>query len=107
MFAGGGELRGGRAFAAGRAAYRHAAHSGKNLEADSRRSGMIANPFTYHIPATLDEAFPMIEEGGKLLAGGMSLIPLMKLRLASPESVIDLRRIPGLNEISESGGVVR
>jgi carbon-monoxide dehydrogenase medium subunit len=68
---------------------------------------MIANPFTYHTPATLDEAFPMIEDGGKILAGGMSLIPLMKLRLASPESVIDLRRIPGMNEITESGGVVR
>jgi carbon-monoxide dehydrogenase medium subunit len=37
----------------------------------------------------------------------MSLIPLMKLRLASPESVIDLRRVPGLKEITESGGVVR
>jgi carbon-monoxide dehydrogenase medium subunit len=68
---------------------------------------MIANPFTYHAPATLDEAFPMLDDGGKILAGGMSLIPLMKLRLASPESVVDLRRIPGLKEISESGGVVR
>jgi carbon-monoxide dehydrogenase medium subunit len=69
---------------------------------------MIANPFTYHTPATLDEAFAMLEDGGgKILAGGMSLIPLMKLRLASPESVVDLRRIPGLKEISESGGVVR
>jgi carbon-monoxide dehydrogenase medium subunit len=69
---------------------------------------MIANPFTYHSPATLDEVFPMLEDGsGKILAGGMSLIPLMKLRLASPENVIDLRRVPGLKDISESGGVVR
>jgi carbon-monoxide dehydrogenase medium subunit len=69
---------------------------------------MIANPFTYHAPATLDEVFTMLEDGsGKILAGGMSLIPLMKLRLASPESVIDLRRVPGLKEITESGGVVR
>ncbi len=69
---------------------------------------MIANPFTYHAPATLDEVFPMLEDGsGKILAGGMSLIPLMKLRLASPESVIDLRRVPGLKEITESGGMVR
>jgi carbon-monoxide dehydrogenase medium subunit len=69
---------------------------------------MIANPFTYHAPATLDEVFTMLEDGsGKILAGGMSLIPLMKLRLASPESVIDLRRVPGLKEIAESGGVVR
>uniref|UniRef100_Q025V2 Molybdopterin dehydrogenase, FAD-binding n=1 Tax=Solibacter usitatus (strain Ellin6076) TaxID=234267 RepID=Q025V2_SOLUE len=69
---------------------------------------MIANPFTYHSPATLEEAFTMLEDGsGKILAGGMSLIPLMKLRLASPDSVIDLRRIPGLKAISESDGVVR
>jgi carbon-monoxide dehydrogenase medium subunit len=69
---------------------------------------MIANPFTYHAPATLEEVLTMLEEGsGKVLAGGMSLIPLMKLRLASPESVIDLRRVPGLKEIAESGGVVR
>jgi len=69
---------------------------------------MIANPFAYHAPATLEEVFPMLEDGsGKILAGGMSLIPLMKLRLASPENVIDLRRVPGLKEITESGGVVR
>jgi aerobic carbon-monoxide dehydrogenase medium subunit len=69
---------------------------------------MIANPFTYHAPASLEEVFTMLEDGsGKILAGGMSLIPLMKLRLASPDSVIDLRRVPGLKEISESGGVVR
>jgi carbon-monoxide dehydrogenase medium subunit len=69
---------------------------------------MIANPFAYHAPASLEEVFPMLEDGsGKILAGGMSLIPLMKLRLASPENVIDLRRVPGLKEITESGGVVR
>jgi carbon-monoxide dehydrogenase medium subunit len=69
---------------------------------------MIANPFTYHAPESLEEVFSMLEHGsGKILAGGMSLIPLMKLRLASPESVIDLRRVPGLKEITESGGVVR
>jgi carbon-monoxide dehydrogenase medium subunit len=69
---------------------------------------MIANPFTYHAPESLEEVFSMLEDGsGKVLAGGMSLIPLMKLRLASPESVVDLRRVPGLKEITESGGVVR
>jgi carbon-monoxide dehydrogenase medium subunit len=69
---------------------------------------MIANPFTYHAPESLEKVFSMLEDGsGKILAGGMSLIPLMKLRLASPESVIDLRRVPGLKEITESGGVVR
>ena len=50
----------------------------------------------------------MLEDGaGKILAGGMSLIPLMKLRLAPPETVVDLRRVPGLNDIAESGGIVR
>jgi len=69
---------------------------------------MIANPFTYSAPATLEEVFTMLEDGsGKVLAGGMSLIPLMKLRLASPESLIDLRRVPNLKDISEQGGVVR
>jgi aerobic carbon-monoxide dehydrogenase medium subunit len=69
---------------------------------------MIANQFTYHAPATLEEVFRMLEDGtGKILAGGMSLIPLMKLRLASPGSVIDLRHVPGLKEITEAGGVVR
>ncbi len=69
---------------------------------------MIANPFTYQAPASLDEVFTMLEDGSaKILAGGMSLIPLMKLRLASPESVIDLRRVPGLKEITESGGTLR
>jgi carbon-monoxide dehydrogenase medium subunit len=68
---------------------------------------MIANPFEYTAPATLDEALKLAESGeGKLLAGGMSLIPLMKLRLASPESVIDLGRIPGLAGISEVAGVI-
>jgi len=67
---------------------------------------MIANPFVYQAPSSLDEVFTMLEDGSaKILAGGMSLIPLMKLRLASPENVIDLRRVPGLKEIAESGGV--
>jgi len=43
----------------------------------------------------------------KALAGGMSLIPLMKLRLAAPEKVVDLRGVPGLNSIREEGGVLR
>ena len=69
---------------------------------------MIPNSFDYAAPATLDEALQLIADGsGKLLAGGMSLIPLMKLRLASPGNLVDLGRVPGLNQIAESGGVVR
>jgi len=68
---------------------------------------MIPNPFEYTAPATLDEALKLAGTGdAKLLAGGMSLIPLMKLRLAAPESVIDLGRIPGMNQIAESAGVI-
>jgi carbon-monoxide dehydrogenase medium subunit len=68
---------------------------------------MIANPFAYTAPATLDEALKLAAGDAKILAGGMSLIPLMKLRLAAPESIIDLGRIPGLNQITESGGIVK
>src|SRR5438552_2854486 len=68
---------------------------------------MIANPFNYTAPATLEEAFQLLGDTSKILAGGMSLIPLMKLRLAAPENVIDLGRIPGLNQITESGSVVK
>jgi carbon-monoxide dehydrogenase medium subunit len=69
---------------------------------------MIAQEFTYTAPATLQDALELIEGGErKILAGGMSLIPLMKLRLAAPEEVVDLGRVPGLGGISEAGGVVR
>jgi len=68
---------------------------------------MIPQEFEYTAPTTLKEALALIEGGErKILAGGMSLIPLMELRLASPENVIDLGRIPGLSGISESGGVI-
>ncbi len=69
---------------------------------------MIPQPFDYDSPATLQEALSLIADGErKILAGGMSLIPLMKLRLAQPGHVVDLGRIPELNYISESGGVLR
>ena len=64
---------------------------------------MIANEFDYTAPATLAEALALIEQGGKPLAGGMSLVPMMKLRLAIPEHVVDLTRIPALNEIRQDG----
>jgi aerobic carbon-monoxide dehydrogenase medium subunit len=68
---------------------------------------MIPHEFEYTAPATLKEALALIADGDrKILAGGQSLIPLMKLRLAQPGSVVDLARVPGLNQISESGGIV-
>jgi len=69
---------------------------------------MIPQEFDYSAPTSLHEAFALITGGErKILAGGMSLIPMMKLRLAAPEHVVDLGRIPGLNRIVESGGTIR
>jgi carbon-monoxide dehydrogenase medium subunit len=69
---------------------------------------MIPQSFEYSTPATLKEALKLIDGGeAKLLAGGMSLIPLMKLRFAQPEHVVDLAHIPGLNGIEAAGGVIR
>lgn len=69
---------------------------------------MIPQSFEYTAPLTLQEALELIAGGErKILAGGMSLIPLMKLRLAQPEHVVDLCRVPGLNFVEEANGVVR
>jgi aerobic carbon-monoxide dehydrogenase medium subunit len=68
---------------------------------------MIPQTFDYSAPQTLQEALRLLENGErKILAGGMSLIPLMKLRLAQPAEVVDLGRVPGLNAITETDGVV-
>jgi aerobic carbon-monoxide dehydrogenase medium subunit len=63
---------------------------------------MIAQPFDYAAPKTLDEALKLVAAGAKPLAGGMSLIPMMKLRLAAPEQLVDLARIKDLSSIRES-----
>jgi carbon-monoxide dehydrogenase medium subunit len=65
---------------------------------------MIPNRFDYAAPKTLEEALELVGNGGKPLAGGMSLIPMMKLRMAAPEQIVDLGRIAGLNYIRESNG---
>jgi carbon-monoxide dehydrogenase medium subunit len=67
---------------------------------------MIPQQFEYSAPKTLDEALGLLAEGAKPLAGGMSLIPMMKLRLASPEHLVDLGRIKDLNYIREEGGTL-
>ena len=69
---------------------------------------MIAQNFEYSAPASLNEALQLLDGGeAKALAGGMSLIPLMKLRLAMPEQIVDISRIPGLNYIRQDNGVIR
>ena len=64
---------------------------------------MIPQNFEYSSPATLQEALGLLADGSaKVLAGGMSLIPLMKLRLAVPEHVVDMSRVPGLAFIQQA-----
>jgi aerobic carbon-monoxide dehydrogenase medium subunit len=68
---------------------------------------MIPPPFEYFSPKSLSEAIALLQKHGseaKILAGGQSLIPLMKLRLASPSHLIDLNRISELSYIKESDG---
>lgn len=68
---------------------------------------MIPQEFQYSRPASLDEALKLIAGGGKPLAGGMSLVPMMKLRLAAPEHLVDLGRLGDLATIREDGGKIR
>jgi carbon-monoxide dehydrogenase medium subunit len=71
---------------------------------------MIPAAFEYHAPTSLPEATALLSrlgEDAKVLSGGQSLIPLMKLRLASPPHVVDINGIPGLNGIREADGVLR
>ncbi len=68
---------------------------------------MIPAEFDYAAPETLDEALRALAEGGedaKPLAGGHSLIPLMRLRLAAPSLLVDLRKIPGLHGVQRENG---
>src|SRR5260370_3357098 len=68
---------------------------------------MIPQNFDYSSPATLDEALKLLtNENAKPLAGGMSLVTMMKLRLAAPEQLVDLGRLPGLNTIREASGQI-
>jgi carbon-monoxide dehydrogenase medium subunit len=66
---------------------------------------MYPRAFDYTAPTTLDEALSTLAGnlGAKVLAGGMSLLPLMKLRLFSPELVVDIGQIPGLDQVEDRG----
>ncbi len=71
---------------------------------------MIPPQFEYHAPSTMDEALGLLDRYGgeaKVLAGGHSLIPLMKLRLAEPKALIDINRIPNLSYIREEGSQLK
>jgi carbon-monoxide dehydrogenase medium subunit len=75
-----------------------------------REAPMLPASFEYHRAETLDEAKGLLATYGddaKVLAGGQSLIPMMKLRFAAPGHLIDVNRIPGLDGIEERDGVLR
>ena len=70
---------------------------------------MFSENFEYHAPANVEEAIKLLGkygDGAKVLTGGMSLIPLMKLRLVTPAHVVDLRKCKGLSGIKEKGGQI-
>ena len=68
---------------------------------------MIPQDFDYTTPATLSDALALLaNENTKALAGGMSLIPMMKLRFAAPGQIVDLGRLPGLSYIREEAGAI-
>lgn len=71
---------------------------------------MIPATFEYHAPTSIGEATALLGrlgEDAKVLSGGQSLIPLMKLRLATPRHLVDINGLPGLDRISESDGFLR
>jgi aerobic carbon-monoxide dehydrogenase medium subunit len=71
---------------------------------------MLPAPFEYHAPRSVDEALDLLDvfgDEGKVLAGGQSLIPLLKLRFASPGHLVDINRIEELDFIEERDGTLR
>ncbi len=71
---------------------------------------MFPAAFDYHVPSSLAEALSVLKERGddaKVMAGGQSLIPLLKLRFAQPALVVDIGRLPGMAEIKRDDGHVR
>ncbi len=70
---------------------------------------MIPAAFDYKAPTSLDEALQLLAEGGddaKIIAGGQSLLPVMKLRLAAPELLIDLAKIDSLKGVRDDGDAI-
>jgi hypothetical protein len=84
-------------------------NSGNSLRPNEKRrmeETMIPGPFSYHRPATLADAVKLLSTLGdeaRPLAGGHSLVPMMKLRLATPEHLVDLHGIDALKGIRRDG----
>ena len=70
---------------------------------------MIPAAFDYQAPTSLDEALQLLADGGddaKIIAGGQSLLPVLKLRLAAPELLIDLAKIDSLRGVRDDGDAI-
>src|SRR5471032_1222685 len=70
---------------------------------------MIPAAFDYHAPKTLPEALALLTQYGdtaKVLSGGQSLLPLLKLRLGQADHLVDIGKIPGLEYLEEKGGML-
>jgi aerobic carbon-monoxide dehydrogenase medium subunit len=81
-----------------------------NLLFTSRNEKMIPPSFEYCRPETVSEAIALLHEhgdGAKILSGGQSLIPMMKIRLARPEYIIDINRLTDLQYVKEEGGFLK
>src|SRR5947209_3430323 len=71
---------------------------------------MIPAAFDYHSPATLQEAVALLtqyRDTAKVMSGGQSLLPLLKLRLGTAEHLVDIGRVPGLDYLREEGGFLK
>ncbi len=71
---------------------------------------MFPTAFDYAVASSLDEAISLKAEGGdetRFLAGGQSLLPMMKIRLATPAKLVDINRIPGLDVLERTNGHLR
>src|SRR5256885_11454495 len=71
---------------------------------------MIPSAFDYHAPASIPEAIALLSrfgESAKVISGGQSLLPLLKLRLGAAEHLVDIGRIAGLEYVREEGGSLR
>src|SRR5690348_2258551 len=80
-------------------------HPGAGVAGDARRRVMIPPQFDYVRPRTVDEAVGILGENdnAKILAGGQSLLPILRLRLAYPDVVVDLNRAAGLRGVRDEG----
>ncbi len=72
---------------------------------------MKPSAFAYHAPRSVPDAVALLAElapeGGRVLAGGQSLVPMMAFRLAQPPHLVDINRLPDLNRVSVKDGVLR